>query len=86
LAITTGQTTVGLTPTLIDGTSNSDFRLWIHNADNSQKVFLGGSNVTVGTGFGLEKLETIQLEMYPLDEVYAISAQAGHIIHFMKQV
>ena len=86
MAITTGHITVGQTPTLIDGTSNSDFKLWIHNADNSQKVYLGGSNVSVGTGFGLEKLQTIQLDMYPLNQIYAISAQAGHIIHWLKQV
>lgn len=86
MAITTGQTTVGLTPTLIDGTSNSDFRLLIHNADNSQKVFIGGPDVSVASGFGIEKLETIQLEMYALDRLYAISAQSGHIIHWLRQV
>ena len=86
MAITTGQITVGQTPTLIDGTSNSNFRLLIHNADNSQKIYVGGPNVSLATGFGIEKLETLQLEMYPLDEIYAISAQSGHTIHWLKQV
>lgn len=86
MAISTGQITVGLTPTLIDGTSNSNFKLWILNADSTQKVYVGGPDVTVSSGMGIEKLQTMYVEMYPLDRLYAISDKAGHIITWMKQV
>ena len=86
MAITTGHTTIGLTASLVDGTSNSDFRLSIHNADNTAKVFLGGPGVTINNGLGLEKLTTMQFDMYASQELYAVSNKTGHIIHWMKQV
>jgi hypothetical protein len=86
MPITTGHTTIGLTASLVDGTSNSDFRLSIHNADNTAKVFLGGPGVTINNGLGLEKLTTMQFDMYASQELYAVSDKAEHIIHWMKQV
>jgi hypothetical protein len=86
MAITTGHTTIGLTASLIDGTSNSDFRLSIHNADNTAKVYLGGPGVTINNGLGLEKLTTMQFDMYASQELYAVSNKTGHIIQWMKQV
>lgn len=86
MPITTGHTTIGLTASLVDGTSNSDFRLTIHNADNTAKVYVGGPNVTVNNGLGIEKLTTMQFDMYASQELYAVSDKTGHIIHWMKQV
>ena len=86
MAITTGHTSVGLTATIIDGTSNSDFRLTVHNADNTAKVYVGGPNVTITNGLGIEKLTTMQFDMYASQELYAVSDKTGHIIHWMKQV
>jgi hypothetical protein len=86
LAITTGHNTVGTAATLVNGTSNSDFRLTIHNADNTAKVYIGGPGVTINNGLGIEKLTTMQLEMYASSELYAVSGKADHIIHWMKQV
>jgi hypothetical protein len=86
LSISTGHTTVGLTATLVDGTSNSDFRLTVHNADNTAKVFIGGPSVTINNGLGIEKLTTMQIDMYASQEIYAVSGKADHIIHWMKQV
>lgn len=86
MAITTGQATIGLTATIVDGTSNSDFRLTIHNADNTAKVYIGGPGVTINNGLGIEKLTTMQLDLYASSEIYAVSDKTGHIIHWMKQV
>lgn len=86
MAITTGHTTIGLTATIVDGTSNSDFRLTIHNADNTAKVYIGGPGVTINNGLGIEKLTTMQLDLYASSEIYAVSDKEGHIIHWMKQV
>lgn len=86
MAITTGHTSVGLTASIVDGTSNSDFRLTIHNADNTAKVYVGGPNVTINSGLGIEKLTTMQFDMYASQELYAVSDKTGHIIHWMKQV
>ncbi len=84
--ITTGQVTVGLTPTLIDGTDTSNFRLIIHNMNNDDSIYLGNSNVSVSNGLQLLKLETIQLDMNPLEQVYAISTKADLKLGYLKQV
>lgn len=86
MAISSGQVTIGLTPTLIDGTHNSNFRLMIHNADSTQKVYVGTANVTTSTGLGIEKLETRQFDLNPLEQLYAISSKENHTIHWLKQV
>jgi hypothetical protein len=86
LAVTSGQITVGLTATIIDGTQNSNFKLAIHNADNTAKVYIGGPDVTITNGLGIEKLTTLQFNMYPLESLYAVSGKENHIIHWLKQV
>jgi hypothetical protein len=86
MAITTNQLTVGTVATIVDGTYNSNFRLIIHNIDNTDEVYLGGSDVTIANGLVLQKEETIQLMMNPLESIYAVSTKAGHTISYLKQV
>ncbi len=86
MAISSGRMTVGTVATIIDGTYNSNFRLIIHNNDNTDSVYLGNSDVTTNTGLQLIKEETLQLEMNPLESVYAVSGKAGHTISYLKQV
>ena len=83
--ICSGQMTVGTTATIIDGTSVSNFRLIVHNNDNTDAVYIGGPNVTTANGLVVKKEESIQLEMSPLDSVYAVSGKAGHTISYLKQ-
>jgi hypothetical protein len=86
MAISSGVMTVGTVPSIIDGTFNSNFRIMVHNNDNTDAVYLGGPDVSVATGFKLDKGIILQLEMNPLESVYAISGKAGHIISYLKQV
>ena len=84
--ISSGQVTVGLTATLVDGTSTSDFRLTIHNMNNDDGIFIGGPNVTIANGMQLLKLETLQLQMSPMTELYAVANKANLKLGFLKQV
>ncbi len=86
MAISTGAISVGTTATIIDGTYNSNFQLIVHNNDNTDAVYLGGADVTISTGLKLDKGQFLQLNMNPLDSVYAVSGKTGHTISFMKQV
>jgi hypothetical protein len=86
MAISSGQVTVGLEPTLIDGTHNSNFRLVIQNMNNDDSIYLGDETVSPETGLQLLKLETIQLELNPLEHLYAISTKTGLKISYLKQV
>jgi len=86
MAISSGQLTVGTTATIIDGTFNSNFRLVIQNMDNTDAAYIRGSSATIPNGLQLLKQETLQLEMNPLESVYAVSDKAGHLVSYLKQV
>jgi hypothetical protein len=86
MAISSGTVSVGTVASIIDGTSNSNFRLIIHNNDNTDAVYLGGPDVSVANGMKLDKGIILQLEMNPLESVFAVSGKAGHIISYLKQV
>jgi hypothetical protein len=84
--ISSGQVTVGTVATLVDGTSTSDFRLTIHNMNNDDGIFIGGPDVTIANGMQLLKLETLQLQMSPMSELYAVANKANLKLGFLKQV
>ena len=83
--LTAGTTLIGATPTLIDGREVNPFRIRIHNNDNATNVYLGGSAVTTGNGYLLLKEDSIDLILNPLEELYAVSEKAGHVISWLKQ-
>jgi hypothetical protein len=86
MAISSGRLTVGTTATIIDGTFNSNFRLIVHNNDNTDAIYLGGPDVTIANGLQLLKQETLHLEMNPLESVFAVATKTGHTISYLKQV
>ena len=83
--ITSGQTTIGTAATLIDGLEVNPFRLHLHNNDNTDAVYLGGSAVTTSNGLVLQKLDSIELIVNPLEALYAVSTKAGHVVSWLKQ-
>jgi len=83
--ITSGQTTIGTAATLIDGLEVNPFRLHLHNNDNTDAVYLGGSAVTISNGLVLQKLDSIELIVNPLEALYAVSTKAGHVVSWLKQ-
>ena len=84
--ISAGQVSVGLTATAIDGVSNTESIITIHNNDNSTGIWLGGPNVTTNGGLLLLKEQSYQFYLKPLEQIYAVSNKTGHIISYMKQV
>lgn len=83
--ITSGQTTIGTAATLIDGLEVNPFRIHLHNNDNTDAVYLGGSAVTVSTGLMVQKLDSVELTINPLEALYAVSTKAGHVLSWLKQ-
>lgn len=86
MAVSSGQLTVGTVATIVDGTYNSNFRLVVHNNDNTDAVYLGGPDVTITTGLALQKEQTIQLQMNPLESIYVVSGKIGHTVSYLRQV
>ena len=83
--ISSGQVSVGTAATAIDATAQMPFRLMIHNDDNTDSVYLGGSAVTTSTGMVLKKREHVDFVLYPGEVLYAVSTKSGHSISFLKQ-
>jgi hypothetical protein len=86
LAITTGQVSVGTARVQIDGSSVSDWRLHIHNMDNTDAVYIGNETVTTANGFSLFKEDSIELQCYPNEHIFVVSSKNNHSISFLKQV
>jgi len=90
MAIISGQTSDAHAAPVIDGVltghdAGNPYRLFIHNNDNTDSVYLGGSGVTTSTGLMVDKGVMIQLTVSPTDLLYAVSGKAGHIISWMTE-
>lgn len=85
MALVSGTNTVGTTATMIDGNSIMPLRLMVHNNDNTDAVYLGNSTVTTSTGFMLDKGVILEIILNPLEELYAVSGKAGHVISWIRQ-
>lgn len=86
MAIATGQTSIGLTPTMIDGISQMPFRILLQNMDQTTECYIGGADVTINNGYRLDKSTAVQLVVNPLDAVYAVSVKNGHSICWLREV
>ena len=83
--ITNGRLSIGTTAVAIDGVHNQPAHMIIHNDDNTQAVYLGGPGVTAADGLTIEKLESLQFDLGPLEQVYAVSTKTNHTISWMRQ-
>jgi hypothetical protein len=84
MPISSGQLTVGTTRVQIDGTSASVYRLHIHNNDNQENLYLGGSDVTTANGLILEKTDTTEVQVSPGDSVWVVSSSTNHLVSYLK--
>jgi len=83
MPISSGKVTVGTAAVEIPETCVMPFSLQVHNNDNSDAVYVGGPDVTVATGYQLNKLESIRFDLSPLDRLYAISSKSGHNLSYV---
>ena len=84
--INNGWTSVGTVAVPIDGVHNNPTRMTIHNNDNATNIYLGGTGVTITNGLLLLKEQSYQFDLEPLEQIYAVSDKAGHIISWMRQI
>jgi hypothetical protein len=90
VAFYNGQTSIGTAATVVDGVliganGGNPYRLMIHNNDNTDAVYLGGSAVTTSDGLKLDKGVMLQLTVSPTDLLYAVSTKSGHIISWLTE-
>jgi hypothetical protein len=85
MPIQTGQVSVGTTATRILGTNGNFGHVILHNDDNTDTVYIGGTGVTTTTGLRLSKLEHHDFDIMPATELYAVSSKSGHILSYLLQ-
>ena len=90
MAFYSGQTSIGTAATVVDGVliganGGNPYRLMIHNNDNTDAVYIGGSAVTITDGLKLDKGVMLQLTVSPTDLLYAVSSKSGHIISWLTE-
>lgn len=83
--ISNGRLSVGTAALPIDGVYNQYARLIIHNDDNTDAVYIGGAGVTTSNGLVLQKEQTIDIGIGPLEQLYAVSTKTGHTISYLRQ-
>lgn len=83
--ISNGVTAVGTAATAIDGVWTNPSLITIHNNDNSDAVYLGGTGVTINNGLQLVKLESYQFQLQPLEQIYCVSPKNGHNVSWLRQ-
>lgn len=83
--ISSGQTSIGTVATAIDGVWHNPSRIIIHNLDNTDACYLGADDVTTSTGLELMKQTTLQFDLEPLDQLWAVSGKTGHRISWLRQ-
>jgi hypothetical protein len=86
MTLFSGTTTVGTAATLIDGIAwNNPVLLHIHNADNTDSVFVGGPDVTIDNGLQLLKLDSLEITLHQANQIYCVSSKTGHNVSWIAQ-
>tara|TARA_R110000868_G_scaffold84331_1_gene237744 strand:+ start:135 stop:401 length:267 start_codon:yes stop_codon:yes gene_type:complete len=85
MAISTGHTAVLTTPSQIDGTSPNPSRIRIFNASNDKTVYIGNDGVSTSNGFGLVKLEQMDIVVNPGESLYCVAESTGAEIQWIRQ-
>jgi hypothetical protein len=85
MAISTGHTSVLTTPSQVDGQSTNPSRIRIFNASNDKTVYIGNGDVTIANGFGLTKLEQLDITLNPGESLFVVAEAAGATIQWIRQ-
>ena len=90
MAFYSGQTSIGTAATVIDGVllnhyGGNPYRLIIHNNDNTDAVYIGGSGVTTSNGLMVDKGVMIHLVVTATDLLYGVSVKTGHVISWLTE-
>jgi hypothetical protein len=86
MSLFSGQTSVGTAATLIDGIAyNNPVLLHIHNNDNTDAVYLGGSDVTTSNGLKLVKEDSLEITLHQANTIYCVSTKSGHVVSWIAQ-
>ena len=82
---TSTQVSVGTTKVKIVAPQASRQHVIIHDHDHNSAVdvFIGGSDVTISNGLHIPKTETIELDIMPGDDLWAVADDDSVELHIL---
>ena len=83
MAITQGQVAVGTAVAQLNSPQSMPGVVHITNKDNTDTVFVGDLGVTTGTGHGILKSDSIDIQIFAEQVLYAISTKGGHNVSWL---
>jgi hypothetical protein len=84
MAITSGQLTVGTTAVQVDGNSTGWAHIHIKNLDNTDHLYIGGSDLTLANGYHVDKQEFIEFDIPPGEAVYLLASTGTIAVAWMR--
>lgn len=82
MAATSSRFVVGTTAALIAADADAGAAL-IRNRGTGA-VYFGDATVTSSTGFQVDPGETIPVDLFPGDALYAVSASGSNVVHVLR--
>jgi hypothetical protein len=83
MAITQGQVAVGTAVAQLNSPQSMPGIVHITNRDNTDTVFVGGAAVTTSTGHGILKSDSIDIQIFAGQVLYAISTKGSHNVSWL---
>jgi hypothetical protein len=79
MPVVSSHVSVGTTQVKIVNPSASMQHVILHNHEHSssRNIYVNGNGVTINTGLHIPDTNTIQFDLYPGDDLWAISDTAG---------
>lgn len=84
--ITSGTQSVGTTRVAIDGIAAAPCRIQIRNNDQTKTLYLGGPDVTISNGLGIDKLTTVEFDVPAGEQMFMVSTENGHTVSWLRVV
>lgn len=78
MPISSGSLVVGTTAVQIDGNSVQPSYIYIRNNDDTKKLYVGNSDITIGNGLPVDKLATMEFDLPPGDALHMV-AESGTV-------
>ena len=74
-----------VTATKVCSADSQPQQIWVHNSEHSHsdQVFIGNATVTTANGLHIHSDETLQIELDPGSELWAISDTNGSLFQVM---
>jgi hypothetical protein len=83
MSITQGQVAVGTAAVQLNTSQTMPGIVHITNKDNTDTVFVGGAAVTTSTGHGILKSDSIDIQIFAGQVLYAISTKGSHNVSWL---